>query len=169
MPHTPLHIGPSTWIGILFFRYINFFSFVVSSVLIDLTYNWKAKLNLQYPTRIFLHTYLGGVIVAFIFSIIIMPFMSIINGVLKIFKLDQEISFKSVLAGALLGVIIHITLDAFIYDYLTPFFPLEGNPFYGWFTKVQIEDFCKGSFIVGGIFYVLRLITVKGERKTEEL
>ncbi len=157
MPFTPFHWGPSSWIGLLFFRFLNLCALLIASVIVDIEPFFVLVLNLNYPLHGFLHTFLGGTIVAVILSGILYRLRGVMNKIMEVFKLSQESSFRAILFSCVLGVYLHIFLDSFLYTDIKPFFPLDINPLYGLVSHNLMYLFCGSSFILGGLIYVVKL------------
>ncbi len=161
MPFTPFHLGPSFWLGLLLFRFINIGAFLAGSVLVDVEPLVVMVFNLNYPLHGFLHSYLGGTIIAALFAILYYRLKVKINYILSRFRVAQDSSFSIILISCLLGVYFHIFLDSFLYTDIKPFFPLKMNPQYGLISSPLMYMFCAASFLVGGLFYVTMLIQGK--------
>ncbi len=80
---------------------------------------------------------------------------------MSVFKLAQNSSFKKIIWTSFFGVYFHILLDAFLYEEMNPFYPIKGNPFLGMFSSQQVYLFCSVSFLIGLIFYLIRLFYIK--------
>ena len=161
MPFTPFHWGPSSWIGLLFFRFINIGAFLVGSVIIDIEPFCVLFFKLNYPLHGFLHSYLGSTIIAIFTAWLYYYFKTIINKFWQPFKLAQNSSFLSIFFSCLLGVYLHVLLDSFIYQDIKPFFPASIKPFYGKIPSSIIYSFCSLSFIIGGLLYFKKITTGK--------
>ena len=157
MPFTPFHLGPSSFLGLIFFKVFDFFTLMVSSVIVDLEPFLILIFNLGYPFHRFFHTFFGGSLVAVLTSLFIYIFRDEIKKITIIFKLNQNSSFKKILGTSFFGVYFHIILDSFINKDINPFYPLKLNPFLGIFSPGQIYLFCGFSFLVGVLFYLIRL------------
>jgi len=66
MPFTPFHLGPGLLFGLLLLGYIDFPTFLVASVIVDVEPFLVLTLNLNYPLHGFLHSFLGGTLLAFL-------------------------------------------------------------------------------------------------------
>ena len=64
MPVTPLHLGPSLWIGLILFKFLDFMSFLLASVIVDVEPFLVMFFGLRYPLHGFFHSFVGGSIVA---------------------------------------------------------------------------------------------------------
>ncbi len=156
MPFTPFHWGPSSWLGLLLFRFINLGGFLVASVIVDIEPFCVLVFNLNYPLHGFFHSFLGGTIAAMVLSGVFYRFRAVINKILTPLKLAQESSYRVILFSCFIGVYFHIFLDSFLYTDIKPFFPLAGNPFYGLISFPLMYLFCAVSFLVGGLLYAMR-------------
>lgn len=157
MPFTPFHLGPSFWIGLFLFRFINLFAFLIASVIVDIEPFFVLLLNLDYPLHGFLHTFLGGTIVAITLSGIIYRFRIMMREIAAVLKLPQESDFKIILFSCILGVYFHIFLDSFLYADMKSFFPFKINSLYGLVSFNLMYLFCSFCFILGGLLYLVKL------------
>jgi len=159
MPFTPFHLGPGLLFGLLLFGYIDFPTFLVASVIVDVEPFLVLTLNLSYPLHGFLHSFLGGTLLAFLLAAAMSKVRSSLSPLLSFFKLDQKLSFKSVLSAALFGVYLHILLDSPLYSDIRPFFPFDFNPFLSssMFIGFEVYTLCTLSFIGGAVIYAIRL------------
>jgi len=158
MPLTPFHLGPSSFLGLLLFKIFDFFTFLISSVIIDIEPFLVIILNLKYPLHGFFHTFLGGSILGVFTSIFIYLLKNRIKNLTRYLKIYQNSSFSKILGTSLFGVSFHIVLDSFLYEDIKPFYPLKINPLYKLFTTETIYLFCSISFLIGLLFYLIKLI-----------
>jgi len=126
-------------------------------VIVDVEPFFVLVLNLNYPLHGFLHTFLGGTIVAIILSGILYRFRGAMNKIMGVFKLSQESSFKTILFSCIVGVYFHIFLDSFLFADIKPFLPLDTNPLYGLVSYNLMYLFCGSSFVLGGLLYAVKL------------
>ncbi|MFX0026832.1 MAG: hypothetical protein ACFE8M_10485 [Candidatus Hermodarchaeota archaeon] len=169
MPITPYHFGPGLLIGLLFLSFIDFPTFLIASVMLDIEPLLVLVFNLDYPLHGFFHSFLGGTIIALILTVIMVKIRKIFTPIMSFFKIEQNISFKKILLASLFGIYIHILLDSPIYTDIQPFFPLDFNPFY---RNTDLPGslemmICVWCFIAGFIIYIIRLIIfmIKHPRK----
>lgn len=64
LPLTPFHWGPSSLIGLIFFKIFDFPTLIISSVIVDIEPLYVLMFNRSLPIHGFLHTFLGGSILA---------------------------------------------------------------------------------------------------------
>jgi len=159
MPFTPFHLGPGLLVGLLLLSFIDFPTFLIASVIVDVEPLLVLTFNLNYPLHGFFHSLLGGTLTAFLLALVMRPIRKQISPLLSFFKLEQKVSFKRILVAALSGIYIHILLDSRMYTDIRPFYPLEYNPLLttGIFAGLDVYIFCIWSFCGAAIIYVIRL------------
>jgi membrane-bound metal-dependent hydrolase YbcI (DUF457 family) len=167
MPFTPYHLGPSSWIGLLLFKIFDFPTLLIASVIVDVEPFCVFFFNVTWPLHGILHSFLGGSIVAILISIILYLLRSKVKKIMAFFRLVQHSSFKKILWTSFFGVYFHILLDLPLYGDIKPFYPIESNPFYGLFSSQQIYLFCSLSFLIGILFYLIRLLVIKRQKRGE--
>jgi len=136
---------------------VNYVALLLSSIIIDRVPYILGILNISGPSREFRHSFLGATIISIILAILIYPFMGLINMVTKYIKLSQKSPLGVIFISCLLGTYLHVVMDSMVYDYLKPFLPFAWNPFYGIASKESLEMFCRLSFILGGLLYIVKL------------
>ncbi|MFX0155924.1 MAG: hypothetical protein ACFE9Q_15485 [Candidatus Hodarchaeota archaeon] len=170
MPFTPYHFGPGLFIGLLFLSFIDFPTFLIANVIVDIEPFLVLSFNLNYPLHGFFHSFIGGTIIAFILTLVMTKIREFFTPIMSFFKIKQEISFKKILLASLLGIYIHILLDTPIYTDIRPFFPLEFNPFYRTTTLPGLLEsmICIWCLLAGIIVYIIRLIifVLKNRKKS---
>ena len=162
MPFTPYHLGPGLIVGLLFLGFIDFPTFLVASVIVDVEPFLVLTFNLNYPLHGFFHSFLGGTLVALPLTLVMYRMRDKLSPLLSFFKLDQKVSFKSILVAALSGIYIHILLDSRIYTDIQPFYPSTYNPLLttGIFAGLDSYIYCIWSFLGAAIIYIIRLILI---------
>ena len=129
----------------------------MGSIIVDIEPLIVIIFGLDYPLHGFFHSFLGGTIVAGLLSVVLYYLQDKICAISRFFKLDQKRSFIIILLSCLLGVYSHIILDSFLYTDIKPFFPLDINPFYGFLDYNFVYTSCAVSFLLGGLFYLVKL------------
>ncbi|MGC9345423.1 MAG: hypothetical protein ACP5ER_01340 [Candidatus Bathyarchaeales archaeon] len=98
-----------------------------------------------------------AVLVAFI----VYPFRNLLNKIIMVFRISQKSSFKKILFTSFTGVYSHVFLDSFLYEEMHPFYPLQGNPFFGitsvYVASMAVYGFCGISFIFSIILYLYKI------------
>ena len=160
MPFTPFHLGPGLLFGLLLLSYVDFPTFLVASVIVDIEPFLVLTLDLNYPLHGFLHSFLGGTLLAFLLAAAVSKLRSAFSPLLSFLKLEQKLSFKSILSASLFGVYLHILLDSPVYSDIRPFYPFDFNPFLSnsMFISFEVYTLCTLSFICGAVIYAIRLV-----------
>jgi len=162
LPFTPFHLGPALLLGLLLLRYIDFPTFVVANIIVDIESFLVLALGLNYPLHGFLHTFLGGSIIALLLAMVMNEVRELLSPLLSSFRLEQETSFKGVLLASVFGVYLHILLDAPLYIDIQPFYPLDTNPFYVGSVSfgAAVYSLCTWCFLGAAVIYAIRLLLV---------
>lgn len=161
MPFTPFHLGPALFFGLLLFRFLYLPSFFVASIIIDIEPFLVLAFGLNYPLHGFFHSFIGGSVVAFILSLVMLRLRNPISRITSFFNLEQRPTAKKIIFTSLAGVYLHILLDSIIYDDINPLYPLDLNPFRSMFVGFDMYMFCTFLFFAGLTLYLYRLVKVR--------
>ncbi|MCD6469806.1 hypothetical protein J7L29_03290 [Candidatus Bathyarchaeota archaeon] len=131
LPLTPFHLGPALFLGLALLRYLDFPTFLIANVIVDVEPLIIILLGLGYPLHGFLHSFIGGTLAAIALAMVMVRVRGRFNHILSIFKIEQESSAGRILAASLLGVYIRILLDSRMHPDVKPFYPIPINPFLG--------------------------------------
>jgi len=158
LPFTPFHWGPALLIGLLFFSLFDFFSLLISSVIVDIEpfynlYMYRSSARLHG----FLHTYLGATLISVPLSLILYLIRGCTEKLLEAFKLKQRSSFKKILLTNVFGTYFHIFLDSFLYTDIRPFYPLQTNPLLYMVSSFTVYMFCTVCFPLALVVYLYRI------------
>jgi len=162
MPLTPFHLGPGLLIGLLLLSYIDFATFLVASVIVDVEPIVVIIFDLDYPLHGFFHSFLGGTIVTFLLAAVMSKVRESLSPLLSFFKLEQKSSFKNILLASLTGIYIHILLDSRMHKDIRPFYPLNFNPFLSGSSLpgLWVHTVCVWCFVGAAVIYVMRLFLI---------
>lgn len=123
MPFTPFHFGPGFLFGYPLRRRMDFVTFLIANVIVDVRATLVFFGFLSGPLHGPLHTYLGAFVLALVLS----------GSVLLFFRRFPEIaqrissrpgSVAAVVLASIAGTWLHVTLDAILYPAMEPFYPL---------------------------------------------
>ena len=162
MPLTPFHLGPGLLIGLLFLSFIDFPTFLVASVIVDVEPILVLFFDLDYPLHGFFHSFLGGTLVAFLLAAVMSKIRDSLSPLLSFFKLKRKSSFKNIVLASLSGIYIHILLDSQMHRDIQPFYPLDFNPFLSSSTLpgLWVHILCVWCFIGAAVIYAIRLFLI---------
>jgi membrane-bound metal-dependent hydrolase YbcI (DUF457 family) len=163
MPFTPYHLGPALFLGLLFLSFIDFPTFLIASVIVDMEPFLVLFFNLNYPLHGFFHSLLGGTLVAVPLAIVMQKTRDNLSPLMSYFRLEQKVSFRSILLASLSGIYIHILLDSRIYTDIQPFYPFTYNPLLTTGILAGIDSYviCIWSFFGAIIIYIIRFFLFK--------
>ncbi len=158
MPFTPFHLGPGLLVGLLLLSYVDFPTFLVASVIVDVEPFLVLWWNLPYPLHGFFHSFLGGTLVALCLLLLMHKARKSLSPLLFFFKINQTVSFKKIVLAAVSGIYLHIILDSLMHRDIRPFYPLDLNPFLGLSSDLGVYMLCMWSFVGGVIIYIIRCV-----------
>ena len=166
MPFTPFHLGPALLFGLLLLRFLDFPTFLVANVIVDVEPSLVLLFGLDYPLHGFFHSFLGGTIMALALVLVMNRIRATLSPVLAFFRLAQRSSLRSILLASVSGVYLHILLDARMYGDIQPLYPIEVNPFLVQTALPGLGEytFCVWCFFGAGIVYVVKLFLIWRKR-----
>ena len=158
MPLTPFHFGPGLLIGLLLFSYLDFSTFLVASIIIDVEPILVIIFDLDYPLHGFFHSFLGGTLIALLLAAVMIRVRDFVSPLLSFFRLEQKSSVKNILLASLSGIYIHILLDSHMHLDIHPFYPFDFNPFLGSsiLPGLSVNMFCVWCFIGAAVVYLFK-------------
>lgn len=156
MPFTYFHLGPAILLGIILMERIDLPTFLAANVIVD----WKAALVylglIQGPRHSWVHTYLGSIFVGIILYIIMTKININERLINKALNTDLVTNKRKIFFAALLGVIIHVSLDAFHHPSMTPFYPSQIKPLYGILNTAEVRTICLTCLIAAIPTYIIK-------------
>jgi hypothetical protein len=160
MPFTPLHFGPALLFGLLFLSYIDFSTFLLANVIVDIEPFLVLTLKLNYPLHGLFHSFLGGTLLAVFLALIMHQTRGRLSPLVSFFKLEQKTSLNKIMVAAFSGIYIHILLDSRSYTDIRPFYPSTYNPLLttGVLAGLDSYVFCLWCFFGALVVYIVRLI-----------
>lgn len=147
MPFTPFHFGPALLIGYPLRQRMDFLTFLVANVIVDVRATLVFFGVLSGPLHGPLHTYLGAFALAVVLAGSVLLFARRYPSVAQQMSSRPE-SVKAVGVASVAGTWLHVTLDAILYPNMQPFYPLAGNPWYGLTSSAIIYGVCVLAFLL---------------------
>lgn len=159
IPYSHYHFGPSGLIGLLLLKWVDFPTLMIASVIIDIEGISVLVFNLSYPVHGYFHSFLGASLAALLLILMMKYLRKYLTPIMAVFKVEQEITLRSISFGAFLGTFSHVFLDALLYGEMNPFFPLLGNPFVivSYFTRFYMLTFCTFCALGALLTYFIKL------------
>ena len=162
VPFTPFHLGPALLFGLALSVAFDLPTLLVASVIPDVEPFYVMYFHVSdYPLHGFFHSYIGSSILAVLVALVIYPLKNQLNKIMVNFRISQKSSFKKILFTSFVGVYFHVFLDSFLYEEMSPFYPLQGNPFinllvaYGKYSVIY--GFCSITALLGIILYFYKI------------
>jgi membrane-bound metal-dependent hydrolase YbcI (DUF457 family) len=159
MPFTPFHLGPGLLLGLLALRWLDLPTVLLASVLVDIRTSLVFFGLLSGPLHGPFHTFFGSAFLATVLIAAIVPVRSALDFVLEWLRLQQAPSTKRIIAGAFVGVWLHVILDAILYTDMSPLAPFPGNPLLG---QISVTAVYVGCLVAGGFGVVLYVLAASG-------
>jgi membrane-bound metal-dependent hydrolase YbcI (DUF457 family) len=157
MPFTPFHLGPALLIGLILFNYLDFPTFLIANIIIDIEPLTVLLMGLDSPLHGFFHSFIGGTIASIFLTLIVLRVRKFVSPLMEFFYREQNWSQRKILSASISGVYLHIFLDSFLYTDIRPFYPFRSNPLLsGWSMGFTVYYFCVFSSVAGLIFYLYK-------------
>lgn len=155
MPFTPFHFGLHATIGLPLRRFIDVPVFILASIAVDLEPLAVMVFGLNYPLHGYCHTFLIGALVGLAWGAAAYWSRGILTAFMRTIRLEYEPTLRRALLSGILGVWLHILLDAPLYADIRPFYPVMQNPLYGLLSDSMIYSLCTVLFVPAGVIYIL--------------
>ena len=159
MPLTPFHLGPALFFGFLLLNHLDFPTFVIANVIIDIEPLLVLAFNLNYRAHGFFHSFLGGTLAALLLIAFMSKVRDPLSPLLSFFKIERKSSLLTIFLASLSGIYLHILLDSRMHRDIQPFYPSDVNPFLNRSVAggLDVYLFCVWCFIGAAIIYGVRL------------
>ena len=157
MPLTPYHLGPAVLFGLLLRKYLDFPTFVLGNLLVDVRIGLIFFGIIQSQTvHGFLHTFLYGAVLGVVLGGVMYALREYVGKLMDSLKLEKTEKLWKFLAAGVTGAWFHVILDSFLYTDIMPFYPSAFNPLLGKLSQTTVEMLCIISLILGsGYFFKL--------------
>ena len=157
MPFTPFHLGPALLLGLILFNYIDFPTFLIANVIVDIEPLTVLLMGLNSLLHGFFHSFIGGTIASIFLTMIVTRVRKYVSPLMEFFYREQDWSRRKILVASISGVYMHIFLDSLLYTDIRPFYPFRSNPLLGgWSMGFKVFYFCVFSAVAGLIIYLYK-------------
>lgn len=167
MPFTPYHFGPSGFIGLALRKWIDIPVFVLANVIVDLEVLVIRLFGAGWPIHRYAHTLLLGTAVGIIWAVAAYPLRNLFKRLMQTLRIPYQPKFWKMLISGILGVWLHVVLDAIYHRDVRLFWPDKARPLYRLITRQQLEALCLAFFIAAIILWGLTAISYS-KRKIKE-
>jgi len=157
MPFTPYHFGPSGALGLIFRKWIDIPVFVLANAIVDveILFHTSGPCHQQWHW----HTLLVGAAVGLGWGLLAYPLRGIFEFLMQLIRLPYKTSLLKMTASGILGVWLHVLIDAVYHPDVQILWPNRRISLYGYITKPNILLICKYSFAALAGLYIITLVT----------
>jgi hypothetical protein len=163
MPYTPYHFGPSSLIGLLLRKWIDFPVFVLVNIAIDLEILIVEILRPRHFVPRYAHTLLLGAAAGILWGIVAYFFRGFFKWIMDKIQLPYKTSIRKMIFSGIIGAWVHILIDGLYRSDVRLFWPSKLiNPL-NRFSKREVELFCVLCFIAAFAVYI-RILAKKPKK-----
>jgi membrane-bound metal-dependent hydrolase YbcI (DUF457 family) len=167
MPFTPYHLGPSGFVGLTLRKWIDVPVFVLANVVVDVEVLVARLLGAGWPIHRYAHTLLLGTAVGIIWAVAAYPLRNLFKRLMQTLRIPYQTSFRKMLVSGVLGVWLHVVIDAIYHPDVRLFWPAKAIPLYALLTRQQIKALCLVFFIAAIVLWALTAVSYS-KRKIKE-
>jgi membrane-bound metal-dependent hydrolase YbcI (DUF457 family) len=155
MPFTPYHFGPSGFLGLIFKKWLDVPVFILANIIVDIEVLVIWLFGLGWPFHRYTHTLLLGTIAGAIWGIAAYPLRHFFEKVMQMLRIPYQTSFRKMVVSGVLGVWLHVVIDAIYHPDVRIFWPSKAKPLYGLISQGWVKAICVASFFAAVILYAL--------------
>lgn len=161
MPFTPYHFGPSGFVSLFFYRWINVPMFLFANVIIDVEVLFADGM---FPHRNWhFHSLIGSALICALTAAVmysIKPIRLIIKKITAVFLPGCKPNLLSFITAAVLGGWAHVLIDAIYHYDVQLFWPWMKNsrPLWRLMTQQQVKTYCLAFWALTVILYIAILL-----------
>ena len=156
MPFTPYHVGPALLVALLLYPLLDLPTFIVANLILDLEPLAVFLGLIDWPMHGVFHSFTLGTVVGVILALPMYYIRRFIKPIQMGNITPPNYTLKSIIKASILGVWIHILLDAFTYSDLNILYPIQWNPLLGLVPTQMIINFSWLSIPAAFIIYLIR-------------
>jgi membrane-bound metal-dependent hydrolase YbcI (DUF457 family) len=156
MPFTPYHVGPALLVALIMYPLLDIPTFIVANLILDI----EPLFNLLFSNNRLhgqFHSLTFGLIPAIILAALMHFSRRFTKPIVIERRLPQNPSFKDLLLTSVVGVWLHVLLDAFLYSEISLIYPVEFNPLLNLLPSSLISNFVIISFPFSLVIYLVRV------------
>lgn len=154
MPFTPFHFGAHACVALPLSKRINFLTFVLANIIIDIEPLLVMLFNLDYPLHGYAHTFIGAALIGALWGLAAHKSKGALKKFSQLLKLPSDFTKRQYVFSGVSGTLLHVVFDAPIYSDIRPFFPLKINPLFGLISAPSMYKICAFLFLPAVILYI---------------
>jgi membrane-bound metal-dependent hydrolase YbcI (DUF457 family) len=151
MPFTPYHFGPSGFIGLTFRKWLDVPVFVLANVVVDIEVLVIRLFGLGWPYHRYTHTLLLGAIAGAIWGIAAYPLRHLFEKIMQMLRLPYQTSLWKMVVSGVLGVWLHVVIDAIYHWDVRIFWPSKAKPLYELISQEQVKTACIAFLVAAAV------------------
>jgi membrane-bound metal-dependent hydrolase YbcI (DUF457 family) len=165
MPFTPYHLGPSAFLGLTLRKWLDVPVFVLANVVVDVEVLVIKLLGLGWPFHRYTHTLLLGAIAGAIWGIAAYPLRHTLGKIMQMLRIPYQTGFRKMVVSGVLGVWLHVVIDAIYHPDVRIFWPSRAKPLYELISQGWVKAICVGSFVAAAIVYAFTVVSYLKQKK----
>jgi len=164
MPFTPYHFGPSGFIGLIFRKWLDIPVFVFANVIVDVEVLVVRLLGAGWPIHRYFHTLLIGTAAGILWALAAWPLRNLFKMIMQTLRIPYQTSLLKMIISGVLGVWLHVVIDAIYHPDVRLFWPSRIKPLYALVSRQQVETICIVFFIAALVLWVVAMLSHSGKR-----
>jgi hypothetical protein len=165
MPFTPYHFGPSGFLGITLRKWLDIPVFLFANIVVDIEVPVIRLLGLGWPTHRYSHTLLIGTVVGVIWAVAAYPARPLLERLMQLLHIPYKTNLWKMLVSGVLGVWLHVFIDAIYHWDVRIFWPSKAKPLYGLISQGWIKAICVASFVAAAVAYAFAVASYLKQKK----
>ncbi len=155
MPFPPYHFGPSTFLGLSLRRYIDMPVFVLANIIVDI----EVLLWDKWPIHRYAHTLLIGAGIGAVWGVVAYLFRPALQWAMRLIRLEYKSSLLKMIISGILGIWLHVVIDAIYHWDVRIFWPSNARPLYKLISRGNLKLFCIGFLFAALSLYAYTLMS----------
>ena len=140
MPFTPYHFGPGGFVGLTLRKYLDIPTLLLANVAVDVEVlfasGWAVHRHWHF------HTLLIGAVVGVGAAIAAYPLRPVFRRIMKLLRIPYEPAFWKMLVSGVLGVWLHVAVDAIYHWDVQILWPQKTTPLWRLLSKQNVKIAC---------------------------
>lgn len=165
MPFTPYHFGPSAFFGLTLRKWFDIPVFVLANIIVDIEVLVIRLLGLGWPFHRYTHTLLLGAIAGAIWGIAAYPLRHFFEKIMRMLRIPYQTSLWKMVVSGVLGVWLHVVIDAIYHPDVRIFWPSKARPLYGLIGQKQVKIACIGFLVAAAVVYAFTVVSYLKKKK----
>jgi membrane-bound metal-dependent hydrolase YbcI (DUF457 family) len=163
MPITPYHFGPSVFVGLTLRKWLDIPVFVLANVVVDI----EVLFYHHWPVHRYSHTLLIGAVVGVIWAVVAYRLRHFFKKIMQVLRIPYQTSFWKMVVSGVLGVWLHVVIDAIYHWDVQIFWPSKAKPLWQLISQGQVKAICVAFFFAALILYATAVLSYVKQNKVK--